>query len=79
MNTAQIPFAELSVEARTLLYIYATAAQARFICAPLPHCRLEAILGNIWDSNHLSLKDLGEPERMTAILEGYREELLKAA
>jgi hypothetical protein len=72
MNTISlphIPFAELPVEARALLFINALAAVARYGAQPPEQAKLTTLLETIWNGNQLSLTDLSDPFRMTAFLE----------
>jgi hypothetical protein len=71
MNTlaiSYIPFAELPVEARALLFINALAALARYDTQRPKQSELTAVLETIWDRNRLCLKDLSDPFHMTARL-----------
>jgi hypothetical protein len=71
MNTislSHIPFAELPVEARALFSIIALAAVARNGAQPPEQSELTPLLETIWNGNRLSLKDLSDPFRMTALL-----------
>jgi hypothetical protein len=71
MNTlslSHIPFAELPVEARALLFINALAAGARYGAQPPEQSELAPVLETIWNGNRLRLKDLSDPFGMTALL-----------
>jgi hypothetical protein len=76
---AILSHAQLPLEACALLHIYAMAALARFTAFPPQAARLDRQISHIWDANGLTVADLGDPERMTKLLEGYREQLLDAA
>jgi hypothetical protein len=65
---SHVPFAELTVEARALLFINALAAVARYGAQPPKQSELTPVLETIWNGNRLSLKDLSDPFRMTALL-----------
>jgi hypothetical protein len=65
---SHVPFAELPVEARALLFINALAAVARFGVQPPKRSELTPVLETIWNGNRLCLKDLSDPFRMTALL-----------
>ena len=71
MNTislSHVPFAELPIEARTLLSIIAMSSLVRFE-APRPNrAEMNPMLETIWNRNRLSLKDLSDPFLMTALL-----------
>ena len=64
-----VPFAELPVEARALLFIFAQAAAARYVAQPRKQSELTPLLEIIWNRNRLCLTDLADPFRMTAMLE----------
>ena len=72
MNTislSHIPFDELPSQARTMFFIIAVGASARF-GAPRPNqSEMNPLLETIWDGNCLRLQDLSDPFRMTALLE----------
>jgi hypothetical protein len=71
MNTItlpHVPFAEMPVEARALFSINALAAVARYGVRPPEQSELTPVLETIWNRNRLSLKDLSDPFRMTALL-----------
>lgn len=63
-----LPFAELPVEARALLFIIALAAVASCGAQPPEQSELTSVLETIWNGNRLRLKDLSDPFRMTALL-----------
>jgi hypothetical protein len=67
-RTSHAPYAELPVEARALLFILAQAAAPRFVAQPPKRSELTPVLEIIWDRNLLSLNDLTDPFRMTALL-----------
>jgi hypothetical protein len=68
-RTSHVPFAELPVEARALLSIFAQAAAARYVAHPLKQSKLTPLLETIWNRNRLCLSDFADPFRMTAMLE----------
>ena len=72
MNTqyaSPVAYAELSVEARALLFIFALGAAARYMGQPPNQSELTPILEAIWNRNRLCRNDLSNPFRMTALLE----------
>jgi hypothetical protein len=69
LSVSPIVYAELPVEARALLFIFALAAAARYVAQPLKQSELTPILESIWDQQRLCLSDLANPFRMTALLE----------
>jgi hypothetical protein len=71
MNTItppHVPFAELPVEARALIFIHALAAVARYDAQRPEQSELTPVLETIWNGNQLRLKDLSDPSRMTTLL-----------
>jgi len=68
-SVSAAPYAELPVQARALLSIFAQAAAARYVAQPLKQSELIPILESIWDRNRLCLSDFTNPFRMTALLE----------
>ena len=71
MNThslSHVPFAELPVEARSLFFINALAAVARYGARPPKQSELTLVLETIWNRNRLGVKDLSDPFRMTTLL-----------
>jgi hypothetical protein len=72
MNTqyaSPVAYAELPVEARALLFIFALGAAARYMGQPPNQSELTPILEAIWNRNRLCRNDLSNPFRMTALLE----------
>jgi hypothetical protein len=69
LSVSPTPYAELPVEARALLFIFAQAAAARYVAQPPKQSELTPILESIWDQQRLCLSDLANPFRMTALLE----------
>ena len=69
LSVPPVPFGELPSEARALLSIFAQAAAARYVAQPLKKSELTPILESIWNRNRLCLNDVGNPFRMTALLE----------
>ena len=66
-----IPFAELSAEARTLFFLNALAALARYDLQRPKPSELAPQLESIWNGNRLLPDDLSEPHRMTALLKAH--------
>ena len=75
-TSLHVPFAQLSVEARVLFAIYASAAWARYRSTPPAMSTLAAELDAVWKTNGLTLRDLSDPYRMTALLEIHFASLL---
>ena len=69
LSVSPIVYAELPSEARALLSIFAQAAAACYVAQPLKQSELTPLLETIWNRNRLCLSDLGNPFRMTALLE----------
>ena len=69
LSVSPIVYAELPSEARALLSIFAQAFAARYVAQPLKQSQLTLLLEAIWNRNRLSLNDLADPFRMTALLE----------
>jgi hypothetical protein len=69
LSVSPVPYAELPVEARSLLVILALAAAARYVAQPPERSELTRLLEAIWDRNRLCLNDLANPFRMTSLLE----------
>ena len=70
-TSLHVPFAELPIEARVLFAIYASAALVRFRSQIPTLGNLAAGLERIWNANRLTLVDLSDPYRMTALLESH--------
>ena len=70
-TSLHVPFAELPIEARVLFSIYASAALVRFRSQIPTLGNLAAGLERIWNANRLTLVDLSDPYRMTALLESH--------
>jgi hypothetical protein len=68
ISLSHVPFAELPVEARALIFIHALAAVARYGAQRPEQSELTPVLETIWNGNRLRLKDLSDPFRMTALL-----------
>ena len=66
---SHVPFADLRIEARALFFLYAAAALARSFSTPPAMSKLAANLEAVWTANKLTLRDLSDPYRMTALLE----------
>jgi hypothetical protein len=70
-SVSYVPFAHLPIEARALFSIYASAALARYRSQIPMSGNLAASLERIWNANRLTLRDLSDPYRMTALLESH--------
>jgi hypothetical protein len=68
-SVSLVPFAELPVEARALLFILALGAAARYVAQPPKQSELTPLLETIWNRNRLRPSDLSNPFRITALLE----------
>lgn len=64
-------FVQLPSEARTLFFIYASAALARYQSHPPTRSELAQELQNVWDTHRLTRQDLSDPHRMTRLLKQY--------
>lgn len=73
MNDRQthIPYCELPSEARVLFTIFGLAAAARFAAKPPRKASLDGLLNVVWEAERLTLNDLSDPNRMTALIEQY--------
>ena len=69
LGVSPVPFAELPVEARALLFIFALGAAARYVGHPPSQSELPPVLETIWNRNRLCPSDLANPFHMTALLE----------
>jgi hypothetical protein len=67
-SVSHIPYAELPSQARSLFFIFALAAVARYGTQPPKQSELTPILEVIWNKNQLRLKDLRDPSRITVLL-----------
>jgi hypothetical protein len=67
-SPSHVPFAELAVEARVLLFIIALPAVARFGVNPPEQSELTPVLETIWNRNRLCPNDLSDPFHMSALL-----------
>ena len=73
------PFNELSPQAKTLLFIYASAAWARFDPRiPAPSVLL-AFIETVWSAQQLGCDAVSDPDRMTRLLEKHLDLLCSAA
>ena len=68
LSVSPIVYAELPSEARTLLFIFAMGAAARYVAQPPRRLELDPLLEIIWNRNRLCRSDLADPFRMTALL-----------
>jgi hypothetical protein len=68
LSSSHLPYAELPVEARALIFINALSAVARYGSQRPEQSELTRMLETIWNRNRLRLKDLSDPFRMTALL-----------
>jgi hypothetical protein len=64
-------FAQLPSEARTLFFIYASAALARYQSHPPTRSELAQELENVWDTHRLTRQDFSDPHRMTRLLQKH--------
>ena len=64
-----ISYGALPVEARALLFILAQGTAARYLVQPPKQSTLAPLLEFIWNRKKLSMNDLADPSRMTALLE----------
>jgi hypothetical protein len=71
-----VPFAELPIEARVLFSIFASAALARYRSQIPTSGDMAAGLERVWNANRLTLRELSDPYRMTALLESHSVALL---
>lgn len=71
ISTFHVPFAHLPAEARVLFLIYASAALARYCSQPPGKSTLTAELDAVWNANRLTLDNLSDPHRMTAVLKEH--------
>lgn len=62
-----VPFAELPVEARALLFLFAFSVNARFDVRPPTPGELTPVLERIWNDSELCLVDLSDPNRLTQL------------
>jgi hypothetical protein len=69
LSVSPMVYAELPVEARALLFIFALAAAARYVAQPPKRLELTPLLETIWNRNRLGPSDLANPFRITALLE----------
>jgi len=70
-SVPHVPFAHLPIEARVLFSIYASAALARYRSKIPMSGNPAASLERFWNANRLTLRDLSDPYRMTALLESH--------
>jgi hypothetical protein len=76
ITSLHVQFAQLPVEARVLFSIFASAALARYRSQIPTSGDLAAGLESVWNANRLTLPDLSDPYRMTALLESRAVDLL---
>ena len=76
-TSLHVPFTQLPVEARVLFSIFASAALARYRSQIPTSGDMAAGLERIWNENRLTLPDLSDPYRMTALLESHSVALLE--
>jgi hypothetical protein len=69
LGVSPVSFAELPVEARALLFIFALGAAARYVGHPPSQSELTPVLETIWNRNRLCPSDLANPFHMIALLE----------
>jgi hypothetical protein len=70
-NSSHLSFDQLPIEARTLFFIYASAALASYGSHPPTPCGLAAMLETAWNENDLCQRDLSDPSRMTRLLKDH--------
>jgi hypothetical protein len=68
---SHVPYAELPVKARAMLFIFALAAAARYMTHPPTRLELTQLLEFIWNRHRLGINDLSNPFHMTALLEKH--------
>jgi hypothetical protein len=73
--TSSPSFWELSVEARTLLFIYASAAWARYHSHIPSPTLLVTELEYFWCNHQLSAEAVSDPHRVTLLLKKHFESL----
>src|SRR5277367_6042507 len=66
-----LPFEQLPIQARTLFFIYASAALARYESQPPTPRELAMELETVWNTNRLCRSDLSDPSRWTHLLEQH--------
>jgi hypothetical protein len=74
-----LSFKELSMQARTLLFLYASATWARRHGDILNSTMLLAELEKFWGAQQFSEDALSDPDRMTCLLEKHFESLRQDA
>ena len=65
------PFEQLPIKGRTLFFIYAAAALARYQSHRPRPSELASSLATVWDAHRLTHEDLSNPTRMTPLLEEH--------
>ena len=70
-TSLHVPFAQLPIEARVLFAIYASAAAPRFGSTPPDLSTLLLQVEEVWNANRLTLLELCDPARITALLKSY--------
>jgi hypothetical protein len=70
-TSSHLSFDRLPIEARTLFFIYASAALASYGSHPPTPFGLAAELEAAWNKNGLCQCDLSDPERMTRLLKDH--------
>jgi hypothetical protein len=70
-SSTHVPFAELSTEARTLFFLNALAALARYGAQRPKQSDIAEQLEVIWNRNRFVVSDLSNPHRMTDILKAH--------
>jgi hypothetical protein len=70
-SSTHAPFAELSTEARTLFFLNALAALARYGAQRPRQSDIAEQLEVIWNRNRFVVSDLSNPHRMTDILKAH--------
>ena len=77
-TSLHVPFAELPIEARVLFAIYASAAAPRFGSTPPELSTLLLQVEEVWNANRLTLLELSDPVRITALLKSYVSPSIRA-
>jgi len=70
-TSSHLSFERLPIEARTLFFIYASAALASYGSHPPTPCGLAAELETAWNETGLCQCDLSDPSRMTHLLKNH--------
>lgn len=71
LSQSHTPFSELPIQSRVLLFIFASAAIARFGVYPPTPTQLAPQLEAIWNEHRLCHEDLADPDRLTILLKKH--------